>query len=268
VSDAQRARLLADDALARVDFRTPPVPLERVAQALGVSSIEYLPLADLGRTDFMPDGSIRIFVNSTSTPHRQRFTLAHEIGHVLIESRKVGSTLRAPLRDESAVERLCDQIASNLMAPEDIVRPYASRSKVNLSMVRLLSSRLEMSMAGVVARLTEVGDQVWTLVRWRRSPTDEWVAVNVQAGQQFGAPARPRLTARGVLELDKPDYRDRWTWVEMEIGGDARSLFGHLNRSGQTALLLIPGGFEQTDANRSGLRGDAGPPCNAGPRFR
>lgn len=62
----------------------PPVPVERIAKALG-ARVRYAPLDDaLSGMAYIKDGVPIIGVNSLHHPNRQRFTIAHEIAHLVL----------------------------------------------------------------------------------------------------------------------------------------------------------------------------------------
>ena len=63
---------------------TPPVPVPRIAKALGIQ-LRFSPLDDeLSGMIYIRDKAPVIGINSLHHPNRQRFTLAHECGHFLL----------------------------------------------------------------------------------------------------------------------------------------------------------------------------------------
>lgn len=64
--------------------RKPPVPIDRIAKAQE-AELRYSPLDDeLSGMVFVKDGVCIIGVNSLHHPNRQRFTIAHEIAHLIL----------------------------------------------------------------------------------------------------------------------------------------------------------------------------------------
>ena len=62
----------------------PPVPVDRIAKALGIQ-LRFSPLDEqLSGMIYIRDGVPIVGVNSLHHPHRQRFTVAHECGHFLL----------------------------------------------------------------------------------------------------------------------------------------------------------------------------------------
>src|SRR6516225_5201897 len=79
-SPAAQARSLLDT----LDIRTFPVPLDTVGKYFS-AQIRRAPLDDeLSGMIFIRDNVPIIGINATHHPHRQRFTLAHEIGHLVL----------------------------------------------------------------------------------------------------------------------------------------------------------------------------------------
>src|ERR1700686_5518950 len=72
----------AQQLLTRLDIKSVPTPVEKIAKALGVQ-VRFSPFDDeLSGMIYIKEGIPIIGVNSLHHPHRQRFTIAHEIGHL------------------------------------------------------------------------------------------------------------------------------------------------------------------------------------------
>ena len=77
---------LVERTLANNGIRSAPVPVDQIAKKIG-ADIHYEPADDdLSGFLFRDRGQRRIIigVNSNHHPNRQRFTVAHEIGHFLL----------------------------------------------------------------------------------------------------------------------------------------------------------------------------------------
>lgn len=78
VQDAARQ---ARAVIAKSKFDTIPVPVEKIARSRGIT-VQNIHLDDeLSGMSFIKDGVAVIVVNAGHHPNRQRFTLAHELGH-------------------------------------------------------------------------------------------------------------------------------------------------------------------------------------------
>lgn len=71
--------------------RTAPVDVETLAFALGVP-VQYANLdpETSGMIERVADGRFRIVVNANHAPTRQRFTIAHELGHYMLHRHLIG----------------------------------------------------------------------------------------------------------------------------------------------------------------------------------
>lgn len=127
----QIARKRALDLLKEARAEKPPVPIERLA-VLVDATIRYEPFAGQlsGMVHRSSDGTAVIGVNSLDAPNRQRFTIAHEIGHLLLhkdEAFHVDERFPIGLRndesskatDEKEIE--ANQFAAELLMPRDFL---------------------------------------------------------------------------------------------------------------------------------------------------
>ena len=95
--------------------------LKQVAHRLGADQITVQPMPfDGGIYD--TGSEIEIRLNSRSSAERQRYTLAHEIGHLLLE---LEVTAKRDCTNNSDLEKACDLIAAELLMPADEVFRYA-----------------------------------------------------------------------------------------------------------------------------------------------
>lgn len=76
----KRVRELRDEQ----GITAAPVPVERIAKGLD-AQLRFSPLDDeLSGMVYVKDGTPIIGVNALHHPNRQRFTLAHEVGHLVL----------------------------------------------------------------------------------------------------------------------------------------------------------------------------------------
>jgi Zn-dependent peptidase ImmA (M78 family) len=123
----------AKGLLTRFDITEAPVPVEQIAKRLGVD-IRYTALDDeLSGMVFIKDGKPIIGVNSSHHPNRQRFTIAHELGHFVLHRTYITNAVhvdkqfRVLLRDSRSstgtdkIEIEANRFAAALLMPEDIL---------------------------------------------------------------------------------------------------------------------------------------------------
>lgn len=115
----ERSQTAAIAAFVRTR-RSANESLHALAGRLGVTNIIEEPLQFEGGVFEKAPGALIIKLNSKSPFVRRRFTLAHEVAHLLLG--KPG--LRSASRDNPALERTCDSIASELLMPLDDVSGF------------------------------------------------------------------------------------------------------------------------------------------------
>lgn len=97
-----------------------PVKISGVCRALGVSVRRYTP-AERDNNDGMSTvigGAPTIMVSSLAIPARQRFTCAHELGHIILgHVGRYDLVCREPAPDDNPIEQAANVFASRLLAP-------------------------------------------------------------------------------------------------------------------------------------------------------
>jgi len=154
--------------------RSPGEPLQAMALRLGVSRIIEEPMRFEGGLFELPHGERIIKLNAESPPNRKRFTLAHEIGHLLLG--KPG--LRGSCGSNRALERRCDGIAAELLMPTDEAVPFIKNlGKPSPEKLRTMASRFEVSLQAAAFRVhRDLGLWKCFIGCWQRHPKikTEW----------------------------------------------------------------------------------------------
>ena len=155
----QIANRLLIDHLRSLDLSRVPVDIESVARMHGVTSIEPRRLKVEGYLGCLPDDRLVIRFKLGSSPERQRFTIAHEVGHIII-ARIQGRTIRGPIarateRDDGE-ERLANRIAAELLMPEQALSAALADQQVGWNTIARLSRRFCVSRSSLIRRLREL----------------------------------------------------------------------------------------------------------------
>lgn len=160
----ENARQAALKLLSDFDIEKVPTPLRRIAKHLDIF-VEYTPLDDaLSGMAMIRDGHRLVWVNSLHHPNRQRFTLAHEIGHHVLheEFLKEGVHVdKAMLRRDALssegsarVEIEANNFASELLMPEPMMQAYfGSINLEDQAKVAGVAARFKVSPAALQFRL-------------------------------------------------------------------------------------------------------------------
>lgn len=126
-----------------------PVDLEELAARLGVLSIVKAPLTVAGELRRVA-GGLEIVCEESLSEGRRRFTIAHELGHALLEKSGRG----AP-RHGRELERLCDRVAVEILLPRDRVDQEFPASP-RLADIERVSRQFRVSLSATALRAAEL----------------------------------------------------------------------------------------------------------------
>lgn len=195
----EQARQLVSQLVNNRGNDKPPFMPEEFARLKGVNQIVEAELGDTsGILLRLHDGFV-IKVNKNHYPVRQRFSCAHEVGHLLfndlglerylqkVEYRASNNQGRSKARRylqrikerESpynpqrnveprarARERLCDIAATELLMPEGVFRRYLSQFGVSVNSVEGLAHTFGVSIPAAAFRIAEVSPKPCATLRW------------------------------------------------------------------------------------------------------
>jgi Zn-dependent peptidase ImmA (M78 family) len=137
--------------LVRAHWKLPAGPIKNltvIAERAGIVVVHSeLGGASISGVTFSPPGLPRIIVlNSDQPADRMRFTLAHEIAHMVMH--------RFPTPN---MEQEAHNFASALLMPENELRPYFAGRKVDLQLLASLKPVWKVSMAGLLKTAESIG---------------------------------------------------------------------------------------------------------------
>lgn len=160
-----RARRVMEEARRLLDecgIERPPVDLVRIARHLGIRRIRELDVRLDGQLVELGDGGYEVILSRNAPHTRQRFTLAHEIGHILAaspgdESMNCG---------DAATEDLCNRVAAELLIPGRFIADAAT-AEMDVGTFRRLATRFQCSLEATAWRILNIGQATGTLLIWR-----------------------------------------------------------------------------------------------------
>lgn len=157
-------RLLGEHKISR-----SPIPVEALARSLGVR-VSYSPFeGDISGMVFRDEDHVIIGVNSLHHPNRQRFTIAHEIGHMLLHKGievHVDRAFRINLRNDVSSQAVdpeeieANRFAAELLMPKHmLIRDLKGRAIdfENEDDLRRLASKYRVSIQALTFRLINLG---------------------------------------------------------------------------------------------------------------
>lgn len=166
VQEAARAR--ARQVLAENGDPEAPIPIERIIRARGIR-VQFSPLdQELSGMALVKDGVSIIGVNALHHPNRQRFTMAHELGHHVLHAARIqdkahidkGFTvlMRDGVSSEGTepLEIEANAFASELLIPRDRLAALVDPARFDLDdmdKLQELAKRFKVSIAAMQFRL-------------------------------------------------------------------------------------------------------------------
>lgn len=161
-----RIRNRVDRLLVGLD--APPVDVEALAESIGAEVRRFKLDPDVSGVLYREDDRKVIVVNTAHSQARRRFTIAHELGHLLLHAGEpvhVDQGLRINLRDDRSAtaedleEMEANAFAANLLMPAAWLRRDLAEGGIDLedpNQVQALASRYQVSPQAMVVRLSSL----------------------------------------------------------------------------------------------------------------
>jgi hypothetical protein len=126
-------RCTANHVLLRFGIGKPPIDVSALAFSMGVDVRYVSRSAWDGAVESDADGTARIYVNTDSSPIRQRFTVAHELGHLLLH--EPGSVFRDNFAtDAGGIREIqANRFAFSLLIPSWMAQAYTGAPVTDLA---------------------------------------------------------------------------------------------------------------------------------------
>jgi hypothetical protein len=219
--------------------RTLPVDVSTLARQLGIDEIICVPnLIEDGRLE-QRDGHVRVLLSSRANPHRQRYTLAHEIAHLLLADPR-REVIARRMKADDEVERFCDNFAAALLLPRALILADYRQGPHTLATVRHLAARTDTSLAAAAVRLNEVGGWPHALLHWKRGDRGWRYRWGAGVPTALHRRLRSALETSGLLdELRDRGSRDQTADIPMRVGRSGISVPGDISIRGHSAIALV-----------------------------
>ena len=211
--------------------------LQSLADKLGVERLLTRPLTGFkGQhqgVDAMlvplPEG-YSIIINQKAPYERQRFSLAHELAHIMLLASEPTLETSARYRssgsatkNSKAEERLCDAIAAELLMPEETFTREVMKSGESLKQLPRLASLFGTSLTATAIRYWELLSEPCHLIKWRSSTyrkgdlVPDWQIRNRVSG--------PRLRPVTASPRTRPNefrvIRETWRTLKTSISHES-----------------------------------------------
>lgn len=135
----------ASEILVKYNIEKPVVNIFQIAESEGVNlNFVKMPETLSNVAGFFDVDSKSIYVNDNDPPNRQTFTVAHELGHYILnhEKNKFGVLYRMQKfnGENSATEQEANIFAANILVPKGMLFEAMSKYNLNTKDDELLAS--------------------------------------------------------------------------------------------------------------------------------
>ncbi len=153
--------------------------LFQLAESLGIDRIEEHDIPSDGMLVARPDQRYTVFLQRGVAVVRQRFSLAHEIAHVLLRPFTGGEIQHRGYQDEfqdpaaNKVEHLCNQMAAAILMPHRVFREEFKGTEWSALGLGPLSREFGVSFDAISRRFIEVAPEPCVLANLAFHPDGE-----------------------------------------------------------------------------------------------
>lgn len=165
---SEKIELKAEEILQTMGIKNIPIPIEEIASKLQIK-ISRAPSKDFSGLLIRKDGHALIGINNSEAPVRQRFTVAHELGHFFLHPQKdTFVDYRDNKKDlmKTNKEKQANMFAAALLMPrKNVEKDFRNVARASLSdeeTQKILADRYDVSEEAMRFRLKNLGLQILT----------------------------------------------------------------------------------------------------------
>ena len=208
---------------------------EKLAEKLGIKIYQGTLTGCDGWSLSGPAGKL-IRINSSVSTTRQRFTLAHELGHLLLAiPTVVGESMYDSLKSSSDEERRVNDLASELLLPESVVRQYVPSVPIVASQLTRLAAKAKVSQLSAAIRVANLAEEIGLV--------NASVVFFQNGGFEWHWSKTLRMTPQGAVDLFRAAKRHHPKPVRMPQADDVivASLLSNPGFASETLFVqLLP----------------------------
>ena len=148
--------------------------LTKLARAVGIDRIELRTVEGNSVCVERADGHFTVFLNSEHHKRRHRFSVAHEIAHVLLRpilgTQTVHRRRFVPGQDVAGrrIEELCDQMASRILMPEHQVSELMVPHRRSAANVPVIAQSCGVPFEAAARRFIDIQPGPCAMMIWKR----------------------------------------------------------------------------------------------------
>jgi hypothetical protein len=225
-----------------------PAPVEAYVERVGAVLKTDMSLAENEPGyNFPHNGKTYICVNGKDSPERQRFTICHELAHIVLglpsEHQEVPSSSYVK---RAQAEIYCDIFAAELLLPFGLFKPLADKAAIGFSAIEDLAAKFLSSTMATGSRfaavlkvpcafvLSEKGKVRYAARSTTLRDANAWIAPRIELPQgSLSAKIRSGESCESPSEIEADEWFQHW-----ERGGTLLEEARHLERWDQTLTLL------------------------------
>ena len=163
-----------------------------------------------------------IAYNGKARGERQRFTIAHELGHFILHRSQKQSfncdsqSVHTGIDGLRQIEREADEFAGNLLMPGDLLREWISNQRIDLHVLSAIAKRFQVSFEALCIRFIKFTKQRAILVYWDNGFVKyEWRSSSaVRTRARIRRNGDPQEPLPGTLAADT-SVEQEWDGTEM-----------------------------------------------------
>ncbi len=209
-----------------------PISLEQIAQASGITDIQYKPLDGLeGALVANAEKTCGvILIKENVIPHRKRFTLGHELGHFLIprHGHKMKCTVddmltsnKKSLTKRKRIELEANQFSANILMPEILFQSFQGfKDTPSINCLIEMASYFDVSFEACAQRYVTLHDEPVAvifshdgIVRYSRKSSFFPFWINPRKGQTLPCNAFSKATYKGKANSTHEGSSDSDIWL-------------------------------------------------------
>lgn len=166
--DRDKIAQKVEELLQQFGVRRPPIPVDKLAKKLDIAIMPLLADDEISGAIIRTSGQVVIAVNPAHHLNRQRFTIAHELGHYFLhegmERHVDQKDFRVAWRDANSSKAInwqeiqANRFAAELLMPTRfVVQDLDSVDNIDIHTVALLASKYVVSPDAMKIRLSQFG---------------------------------------------------------------------------------------------------------------
>ena len=147
--------------------------LRQLASDMGIDRVELQEIDADALLVERRDGQFTLFLNKEQPKVRHRFSVAHELAHLLltpsIGHRAVHRRRFTHDQDPEGkrIEALCNAMASSILMPSQRVRELINPGKLTAACVPVIAKEFDVSFEAAGRRFVNVATEPWAIIFWQ-----------------------------------------------------------------------------------------------------